>query len=115
VAVYTFRGTTFEVERSDIWVSSPPPAETLESRRPIPFSGGEVIVDDGGEGLRVWNVTILVLPAAKTAMEANRRQTGSLVTPDGTYANSKLSQLREARPTLDRARWAYSAEFIVST
>jgi hypothetical protein len=67
VAVYTFRGVTFEVETSDIWVSSPPPPETLESVRPIPFSGGEVIIDDGGDGLRVWNVTILVLPADRRA------------------------------------------------
>lgn len=114
MAVYTFRGTTFEVERDDIWVSSPPPPETLESRRPVPFSGGVVIVDDGGPALRVWNVTILVLPGAKAAMEANLRQIGSLVTPDGTYANSKLSQLRDARTTFGRERWAYSAEFIVA-
>jgi hypothetical protein len=114
VAVYTFRGVTFEVETSDIWVSSPPPPETLESVRPIPFSGGEVIIDDGGDGLRVWNVTILVLPAAKAAMEANRRQTGALVTPDATWANSKLSQLSDCRTTRDRARWSYSATFVVS-
>ncbi len=112
---YSFRGTTFEVERSDIWVSSPPPPEPLESRRPLPFSDGKVIVDDGGEGLRIWNVTILVLPAAKAAMEANRRQIGSLVTPDGTYANSKLSRLTDVKTTLGRERWSYSAEFIVST
>lgn len=114
MAVYTFRGTTFEVEMSDLWVSSPPPPEPLEHIHLFPYSGGEVVIDDGGEGPRVWNVTILVLPAAKAAMEANRRQTGSLVTPDGTYANSKLSQLADARTTLDRARWSYQATFIVS-
>lgn len=111
---YTFRGVTFEVERSDVWISSPPPPEPLESRRVIPYSN-EVIVDDGGEGLRIWNVTILVLPGAKAAMEANRRQTGSLVTPDGTYANSKLSRLSESRTTLNRELWSFNAEFIVAS
>lgn len=113
MAVYSFRGTVFEVEASDIWVSTPSPPEVIESRRQVPYSS-TVIVDDGGEGLSVWTFTMLVTPANKAAMIANRRQIGVLITPDGTYANCKLSQLRDAQVTRDRERWSYSAEFIVA-
>lgn len=119
MAVLTFRGTACELLADSDLVPAPPPAEVLESRRPIPYSGGKVIVDDGGRGLSIWQVAIRVLAANVAAWLANVGQVGSLVTNDGTYANSKLSGLRNRRanPTPgggSRTYVMFDAEFIVS-
>lgn len=119
MALVTFRGTPCELLADSDWVSAPPPPEVIESRRPIPFSGGEVIIDDGGRGLSVWQVAIRVLTANVAAWLANVGQVGPLVTNDGTFANSKLSQLTNRRGTpspggSNRTYVAFDAEFICS-
>ncbi len=119
MAVLSFRGTQFELLAEDDWVPAVPPAEVLESRRPIPFSAGTVIVDSGGRGLSIWNVSIRLLTANVAAMLGNVDQVGSLVTNDGTFSNSKLSQLRNRRanPTPgggSRTYILFEAEFICS-
>lgn len=111
----SFRGTSFELLATTDWVPAPPPAEVIESRRNIPFSGGDVIVDSAGRGLSVWNVDIRLDAADVAAMLANVDQTGSLVTNDGTFSNSKLSQLTNRRGTPapgGRVYVAFNAEFI---
>lgn len=116
MAVYTLNGVEFEVERSDIWVSSPPLPPQLRHEHTFPYSGGEVVVDHGGAGLAHWTFTMLVTAANRVAMEANLGIAPvSLVTPDGTFANCELAALDDRRTTLDRARWAYSADISVAS
>lgn len=109
---YSFRSHSFLAERSgDLWVSIVPPPERIEDRAHIPYSAIN-IVDDGGDGLRIWAVVAICTAAERTALLADRGQTGTLVTPDGTFTNSKLSQIRDAGATFDRSLYRLSCEFI---
>ncbi len=112
---YSINGVAFEVERSDIWVSSPPPPQQLRHEHDLPYSGGEVVVDHGGFSLPHWTFTMLVTAANKAALEASLGVAPvSLVTPDGTFGNCELVGLSDRRTTLDRARWSYSADIAVA-
>lgn len=108
---FTFRSTPFYAEGAGPWFSEPPPPERIEERAHIPYSAIN-IVDDAGDGLREWQVTIIVESANVAGMEANLGQTGSLVTPRGTYSNSKLSGLRSKAWSRDGALCRYEANFI---
>jgi hypothetical protein len=109
----SFRSHAFLIGRQgDVFVSIPPEPERIEERAHIPYSAINII-DDGGDGLRVWDVQVVMTAAEYTALKADRGQTGSLVTNDGTYSNSKLSQIRNAQASLDRDFYMANLEFIL--
>lgn len=111
---FSFRSTAFYVEGSGPWFSDPPPPERIEERAHIPYSAIN-IVDDGGDGFREWEAPMILASADVTAMEANRGQTGTLVTPRATYTNCKLSQLRSKQWTADGTLCRFEAAFVVGT
>jgi hypothetical protein len=108
---YSFRGHTFKVNRSGMFAEMPPPPQRVEDRVHIPYSAKN-IVQDGGDALSVWQVTIYCTPAERTAILADRGLIGSLVTPLQTYANAKLSQVSAQGVTIDREVWELQVEFI---
>lgn len=107
---FSFRGTAFYVEATGPWYPDVPPPERVEEVAHIPYSAVN-IVDDGGDGLRDWEAVVIVAAAQVAGIEAARGQTGTLVTPRGTYANAKLSQLRGKAWLRDGTLCRYEALF----
>jgi hypothetical protein len=115
MSTYSFRSHTFRAARpGDLFVSLPPPPERIEERTHVPYSAIN-IVDDGGDGLRVWQVTVYCTSSERTNILADRGQVGTLITPDETFPNSKLSQIRDAGALFDRSLYALSCEFLVGS
>lgn len=115
MTAFSFRSHTFKVLSSgDVWESMPPLPERIEERTHVPYSAINV-VDDGGDGLRIWPLTIVVTSSEMANILADRGLTGTLVTPDATYPNSKLSQIRSVRGTRARDEYALETEWIVGT
>lgn len=111
---YSFRGHTFLASRpDDIWVSMPPPPERIEERSHVLYSAKNIIFD-AGDGVSTWSLIIYCTPAERTAILSDRAKVGVLVTPDATYSNSKLSQIRDAGVLLDRTMYSLAVEFIVA-
>jgi hypothetical protein len=102
--------TPFYAEGAGPWYADVPPPERIEEVAHVPYSAIN-IVDDGGDGMRDWEIPIIVAAADVAAMEANRGQTGTLITPRGTWTNSKLAQLRGKQWTADGTLCRYEALF----
>src|SRR6266536_1489911 len=98
---YSFKGHTFLVSRSGEFTATPPPPVRIEERAHVPYSDVNII-DDGGDGLSIWQATIYCTAAERTAILNDRGTVGQLVTPDHTYANTNLSQIGSQSVTLDR-------------
>lgn len=109
---YSFRGHTFQAALPGMFMPMVPPPQAVEDRSHIPYSDINY-VDDAGDQLNPWQLTIYCTPAERSAILADRGLIGTLVTPDGTYANTKLSQIRAVGVLLDRTQYSLEVEFLV--
>lgn len=110
---YSFRGHTFLAARpGDMWMPQPPPARRVESRSHIPYSDIN-LVEDAGADLRTWSLTVYVTGAELANLLADQGQVGTLVTPDATLTNCKLSQIGAKSTLHDRSLYSLEVEFIL--